>query len=150
MASFFLLCIGLFSASCIAQFIGTKKRIGFGWSFFFSFFLSPLIGLVFSIISPRLNNLKPATEGLKAVSVVVGSLCGIFSVMILFNLIATPAYERELRGVQGSTLYNLWMATGFGGLSIYLFNRFKRSQMVYELYNIEEAVKQTEDEISSL
>lgn len=35
---------------------GEKRKIGFGWSFFFSFFLSPIIGAIITFTSSKINN----------------------------------------------------------------------------------------------
>ena len=32
---------------------GAKRKIGFGWSFFFSLFLGPLIGGIITMLSPK-------------------------------------------------------------------------------------------------
>jgi len=47
---FFLVFLGL---SVLVGLIGKKRKIGFGWSFAFSIFLSPLIGLVITLNSKK-------------------------------------------------------------------------------------------------
>ena len=42
--------------SVLVGLIGSHRKIGFGWTFFLSVLLSPLLGLVFALISKRLPN----------------------------------------------------------------------------------------------
>lgn len=37
----------------IAKFIGSKREIGFGWSFFISFMLGWFVGLIFTLVSKK-------------------------------------------------------------------------------------------------
>lgn len=39
--------------SCGIGCIGSKRKIGFGWAFAFSFFLSPIIGLIIVLCSKK-------------------------------------------------------------------------------------------------
>jgi hypothetical protein len=52
-AAIFLLLIYLGIAFLIAHFLGSKRRIGFGWSFFFSIFPNPLVGLIITMLSRK-------------------------------------------------------------------------------------------------
>jgi len=45
--------INLLIAFTIAHFLGSKRKIGFGWSFFFCIFLSPIIGLLITMLSSK-------------------------------------------------------------------------------------------------
>lgn len=47
------------SAFAIAHFIGKKRQIGFGWSFFFSLTLSPIFGLIFTLSSRKYTAPNP-------------------------------------------------------------------------------------------
>lgn len=40
----------------IAYFLGSRRKIGFGWSFFFSIFPHPIIGLIITLLSQKINN----------------------------------------------------------------------------------------------
>lgn len=40
--------------SVLVGLIGSHRKIGFGWTFFLSVLLSPLLGLVFALISKKL------------------------------------------------------------------------------------------------
>jgi LPXTG-motif cell wall-anchored protein len=48
----FILIIGFVFAVLIG-FLGKKRKIGFGWSFVISLFLSPLIGLIVTLLSKK-------------------------------------------------------------------------------------------------
>jgi hypothetical protein len=52
-AAIFLLLIYLGIAFLIAHFLGSKRKIGFGWSFFFSIFPNPLVGLIITMLSRK-------------------------------------------------------------------------------------------------
>lgn len=44
----------LFVGLCyIIALAGKKRKIGFGWSFFFCLFLSPIIGGIITFLSPK-------------------------------------------------------------------------------------------------
>jgi len=45
--------IGWIVGSFIAGFIGDARKIGFGWAFFLSLILSPLLGIIIAIASER-------------------------------------------------------------------------------------------------
>lgn len=45
----------------VAYFIGLEKRIGFGYSFLFSFFLTPIVGIVISLYAQKIK-LKKNTD----------------------------------------------------------------------------------------
>lgn len=38
--------------------LGSKRNIGFGWSFVLSIFLSPLVGLIITLFSKKLNTVE--------------------------------------------------------------------------------------------
>jgi hypothetical protein len=52
-----LLIFGLISGSLLAVlvgFIGARRRIGFGWTFFLSVLFTPFIGLIICLLSDKL------------------------------------------------------------------------------------------------
>ena len=52
-----LLIFGLISGSLLAVlvgFIGARRRLGFGWTFFLSVLFTPFIGLIFCLLSDKL------------------------------------------------------------------------------------------------
>jgi len=48
----FILAINIGICFLIAK-AGEKRKIGFGWSFFFCFFLSPIVGGIITMLSPK-------------------------------------------------------------------------------------------------
>jgi len=50
---FFVLLLYLVFAFLIAHFLGSKRKIGFGWSFFFSIFPNPIVGLIITLLSRK-------------------------------------------------------------------------------------------------
>lgn len=48
--------LDIFISFLIAYFLGSKRKIGFGWSFFFSIFPNPIIGLIITLLSQKINN----------------------------------------------------------------------------------------------
>lgn len=44
----------------IAQYIGTKRKIGYGKSVFWSILLTPVIGLIITLSSRKINNHETA------------------------------------------------------------------------------------------
>jgi hypothetical protein len=49
----FILLLYLVFAFLIAHFLGSKRKIGFGWSFFFSIFPNPIVGLIITLLSRK-------------------------------------------------------------------------------------------------
>ncbi|MFW6272982.1 MAG: hypothetical protein ACOC2U_04290 [bacterium] len=47
-----VLLVGIVIAALIGQ-LGKKRKIGFGWSFALSLFLSPIIGLIITLASKK-------------------------------------------------------------------------------------------------
>jgi Na+-driven multidrug efflux pump len=52
MAEVFLLLVALGLSALVGQ-LGKNRKIGFGWSFALSFFLSPIIGLIITLCSKK-------------------------------------------------------------------------------------------------
>ena len=46
---------GLIAVHLIAQYLGTKRKIGYGKSVFWSIVLTPLIGLIITLASKKLD-----------------------------------------------------------------------------------------------
>ena len=49
----FVLLLVLIGLSVLVGLAGKKRKIGFGWSFAFSIFLSPIIGLIITLSSKK-------------------------------------------------------------------------------------------------
>lgn len=47
------LLINIRLAFLIAEYLGTKRNIGFGWSMFLSILLGPLLGLIITLLSRK-------------------------------------------------------------------------------------------------
>jgi uncharacterized protein YacL len=45
--------IGLLIFSALVGLVGKNRKIGFGWSFVLSLFLSPIIGLIITLLSKK-------------------------------------------------------------------------------------------------
>ena len=103
--------------AAIAYLIGNKKRIGFAWTLFFSIFLSPLAGLLFSILSPPLEKLPPDNPKVKVVNIV---LCVLFAVYAALAMIYEPEVDQKIFSVISPL-----------GLAIYLANRSRRNKKMY-------------------
>ena len=78
---------GLLSGSLLSILVGLygrTRRIGFGWSFLLSLIFTPLIGLLFAIISDPL----PANEqqGWGCVGTVIGGLGCLFLILFLLAI----------------------------------------------------------------
>ncbi len=54
-------------AFAIAHFLGRKRQIGFGWSFFFCLFLSPIVGFIAIMLSRKYYEPNPAPSSAKTV-----------------------------------------------------------------------------------
>jgi hypothetical protein len=47
------LIVNVFLSFLIAEYLGSKRNIGFGWSLFFCLFFSPLLGLIITLLSRK-------------------------------------------------------------------------------------------------
>jgi len=52
MEQFVILLVGVGLAALVGQ-LGKKRKIGFGWSFALSLFLTPIIGLIITLFSKK-------------------------------------------------------------------------------------------------
>ena len=84
--SLFALFFGLMSGcflSVLVGIVGSKRRIGFGWAFLASLFLTPLVGLLLALIS---DPLPVGTD--RGLGTLFGVLGLLFLVAFLFLLLA--------------------------------------------------------------
>lgn len=106
-------------AFAIAHFLGRKRQIGFGWSFFFCLFLSPIIGFIVTMLSRKYYDENPAPSSGKKiwgwVLIVLFSLSALGSLLKLGN---DP-------NADASVLNAVFMAIGFVGLGYYLIELSK-------------------------
>ena len=116
----------------VFAFIGDKKRIGFGWTFFFVFFwIVP--GIIFLILSPPKKKLPPDNPKDKIWNLILGNL---FLLSGLFSLYTTFFSNDEATqgSLEESTVYKILFGIYFIGFGVYLLNRSKRNRMMYDKY----------------
>ena len=92
--SLFVLFFGLMSGcflSVLVGIVGSKRRIGFGWAFLASLFLTPLVGLLLALISDPLP--VGTDRGLGCIGTLFGVLGLLFLVAFLFLLLAGGMLE---------------------------------------------------------
>jgi hypothetical protein len=121
-------------AFAIANFLGKKRQIGFGWSFFFCLFLSPLGGFITTMLSRKYYDANPQPSQTK--KVIGWILIFLFGLSLLGNFIALGNVAPERMAIQ---LNALFVAVGFIGLGIYLIELGKGKN-----FNTE-ALTQTDD-----
>jgi len=109
---FFLALLGVYSgiAIVVAHFLGRKRQIGFGLSFFFCLFLHPIGGLITTLLSRKYHAPNPERSNLKKV---------LGCILIVLSLIGFHIHL--MRGLgDASTFKAFATAIGFVGLGFYL------------------------------
>lgn len=87
--SFLALLFGLMSGcflSVLVGLIGSKRRIGFGWAFLASLLLTPLVGLIITLVSDPLPT--GADRGLGCIGTLLGILGLLFLVVFVLMVLA--------------------------------------------------------------
>jgi hypothetical protein len=79
-----LLSLYVVAAVVIAYFLGKKRHIGPKWSLFFSVFLTPIIGLLLTAISPNQDAHGPKPSKFKTI---LGWIMVVFFVLMFVNII---------------------------------------------------------------
>jgi hypothetical protein len=105
-------------AFIIAHFLGRKRQIGFGWSFFFCLFLTPIFGFLITMLSKKYYDPNPEPSIAKKVwgwlLIVSGSSSTIGQILKIAN------------GLGDSTSINsISIAIGLVGLGFYLLELSK-------------------------
>jgi heme/copper-type cytochrome/quinol oxidase subunit 3 len=100
-------------AFAIAHFLGRKRQIGFGWSFFFCLFLSPIGGFITTMLSRKYYDPNPEPSSSKKVWGWI--LIVLFSLSFLVQIMRLASGHGD-----ASALNALFMAVGFIGLGFYL------------------------------
>lgn len=108
-----LLIFALLFAFLIAHFLGRKRQIGFGWSFFFCIFLSPIIGFIVTMLSRKYYEDDPTpSQGKKVAGWIL---------IVLFSLSGIGGLIGAASGQASDSAINaFFMAIGFIGLGFYL------------------------------
>lgn len=107
MDNLLLFLISIAIAFLIAHFLGRKRQIGFGWSFFFCVFLSFFVGFIITMLSRKFYNENPSPSKIK--KIIGWGLIIVFSMSRLVNL------------VMGNNAWSLlFIEVGCVGLGVYL------------------------------
>lgn len=105
-------------AFAIAHFLGRKRQIGFGWSFFFCLFLSPIGGFITTMLSRKYYDPNPEPSDAKKafgwILIVLGFLSLFGQIIRLGNSIGNA-----------NSINGLFMAIGIIGLGYYLIELSK-------------------------
>jgi hypothetical protein len=97
----------------IAHFLGRKRQIGFGWSFFFCLFLGPIGGFITTMLSRKYYDPNPEPSNSKKVWGWI--------LIVLFSLGALGQILRLVSGYGDARALNaLFMSIGCIGLGFYL------------------------------
>jgi len=81
----FILAINICICFIIAK-AGENRKIGFGWSYFFSFLLSPIIGGIITLLSPKVYDNKTTSK-------IINISGALLFVIVMYNLFAIFAYN---------------------------------------------------------
>lgn len=96
----------------IGYFLGKKRQIGFGWSFFFCIFLSPVGGFIITMLSRKYYNQNPEPSKSKRHWGML--LIFIFCYRILFEFMDYSGRS------SGASPLDFLLSIGFIGLGFYL------------------------------
>ena len=103
--------IGL--AFLIAYFLGKKRQIGFGWSFYFCVFLTPIVGFIITMLSKKYydSNPKPS-KTLKIIG----------WILVVWGSLALLGQSGKLQSDPNniSTINGIFGVIGFIGVGAYL------------------------------
>ena len=101
----------------ISHFIGRKKKVGFWWSFFFCSFLTPIIGLIITLMSYK----KEYVDANKSKGTIIGGLLVVLGVMSLLGQLQ----YLYIGPFSISSFDALWFSIGITGWGIYLSKESK-------------------------
>jgi len=120
-------------AFLIAFFIGSKKNIGIGYSFFLSIFLSPIIGLIITAASSRYDADKLVESKSRKI---IGILLSIFGVSIFLLSFGNYHVMAQYHDTSTSEGLEMIMSLGCGlfTLGLYQYNRGLGKTYVENVY----------------
>ena len=116
-----LLLVYIIAGYLIAKLRGAKRRIGFGWTLFFSILFSPIAGYFFTTLSPLLSRLPPDNPKDKWGNILLcigGCVYALYSagtetdpVMIVLSVIGPIGfvYYIATRSARNKKVYNLFV-----------------------------------------
>lgn len=87
-----LLIFGLLSDTFLAALVGlvgARRRIGFGWTFFFSVLLTPFIGLIIALLSDKLPDGERKWGCLGSILAIITIALLVFLIMAILGAAAT-------------------------------------------------------------
>ncbi len=102
----------------LALFIATKRKIGFWWGLFFSIFFSPLIGIIFILLSPKKSQPLIEKNTVSKTNIFIGlALLGIGIFLIYKSISLFKMKDVVVSMVKETTRqyaeYNILQASGF-------------------------------------
>lgn len=106
----------------IAFGLGRKRQIGAGWAFFFCLTLSPLVGFLIVMLSPKYYEANPQPS--KAKAYWGWGLMGFFALGLIGNLMQLGSNPDAGTGLS--------ISIGFIGLGYYLLERSKGKSFASE------------------
>lgn len=120
-------------AFLIAFFIGRKKNIGGGYSFFLSIFLSPIVGLIITVASSRYDADRIVESKSRRI---IGILLAIFGVFIFLLSFGNYHVMAEYHDASTSEGLEMIMSLGCGlfTLGLYQYNRGLGKTFVENIY----------------
>jgi hypothetical protein len=102
----------------IAYFLGRKRQIGLNWSLFFCFFLSPIVGFISTMLSPKYYDDPPEPSKTKQVTGWI--IAVLFSLPVLGGVAGLASGNASFEIIQGT-----FMGIGLVGAGIYSAGRGK-------------------------
>ena len=124
-------------AGIVAYIFGSKKRIGFLWSWFFLCFWG-IPGILFIILSPPLRELPPDNPKDRVPNIIFGCLSSLLLLAAIYRLLSTPSYVSSIEGREETDIYNVVVALFFAGSAYYMFNRSDRNKAIYAEFKSKE------------
>jgi len=109
----------------IAYFLGRNRQIGFGWSFFFNIFMTPIVGFIMTMLSPKFykKDLQPS-KAKKS-----------WGMILLIWFIITTILQLVMFVSGHGNALTISLSIGFAGLGYYLIELSKGKSFNRNLQN---------------